>query len=88
MLSFLSACLVLIPILLLGTSLGILGEDGSHTELAQTVYWVCSAVMLYILIKTKSTFDLGFVFVILLGPLALLSLGFYWLSLKVFPRTK
>lgn len=88
MLSFLSACLVLIPILIFGISLGILGEDGSHTELAQVVYWSCSAVMFYIMVKTKCEFDVGFILVLLLGPLALLSLGFYWLSLKVFPRTK
>ena len=60
-----------------------------HQGIRQMIYWGSGIGTFIWMIKMNGTDNLiGSLMAILFGPLALLFIGFYWLSLRIFPRKK
>ena len=58
-----------------------------HIGIRQAIYWGCGIATFIWLIKTTGTDNfIGSLMALFFGPLALLFVGFYWLSLRLFPR--
>ena len=84
--SYVLSMIALIVFMLIGIEQGFLGHGAPHIGVFQAIYWGCGIAAVLILIYKKVAYSFGTIAVLLFGPLALLTWGFHWVILKVFPK--
>jgi hypothetical protein len=86
--SLMLSALVFIPILIGLLPSGITHAGSPAHFWFNILWWTCMAIVAWIcFVKTKGNF-LGACMCILLGPISLLALGFYWLGSRWIFKTK